>query len=83
MTRENKIQINFSHSSLAERRRRRRKTPEKKKFLNSAYMNVGRHSLDICSQGFCRVFACAVIHTAKRRTGLVLKFRAIHSVGII
>jgi hypothetical protein len=41
----------------------------KKKFLNSAYMNVGRRSLDICSQAFCQVFACVVIHIAKRRTG--------------
>ena len=55
----------------------------KKKVLNSAYMNVGRHSLDICSQAFCRVFACAVIHTVERRTGLVLRSRAIHSVGTI
>jgi hypothetical protein len=40
----------------------------KKKLLNSAYRNVGRHSLDICSQVICRVFACAVIHNAKYLT---------------
>jgi hypothetical protein len=55
----------------------------KKKFLNSTYMNVGRRSLDICSQAFCRVFAYAVIHTAKRCIGLVLRSGAIYSVGII
>jgi hypothetical protein len=42
---------------------------KKKKFLNSAYMNVGRRSLGICSQVFCQVFACVVIYIAKRRTG--------------
>jgi hypothetical protein len=36
-----------------------------KKFFNSAYMNVGRRSLGICSQAFCQVFAYALIHTAK------------------
>jgi hypothetical protein len=41
------------------------------------------HSLDICSQAFYRVFACAIIHTAKRRIGLVLRSGAIHSVGTI
>jgi hypothetical protein len=41
----------------------------KKKFLNSAYRNVGRCSLGICSQAICRVFAYAVIHTAKYLTG--------------
>jgi hypothetical protein len=46
-------------------------------------MNVGRRSLGICSQAFCRVFAFAVIHTAKCHTGLVLRSGAIHSVGII
>jgi hypothetical protein len=50
---------------------------------NSAYMNIGRRSLGICSQAFCRVFVCAVIHTAKRRTSLVLKSGAIHSLDII
>ena len=58
-------------------------TRKKKKFLNSAYMNVGRRSLGICSQVFCRVFACAVIHTAKRRPGLVLRSGVIYSVGTI
>ena len=52
----------------------------KKKFLNSVYMNVGHRSLGICSHAFCRVFACAVIHTAKCRICLVLKSVAIHSV---
>ncbi|KAG0521766.1 hypothetical protein BDA96_08G189700 [Sorghum bicolor] len=33
--------------------------------------------------GFCQVFACAVIHTAKRRIGLVLRSEAIHSLGTI
>jgi hypothetical protein len=28
-----------------------------------------RGSLGICSQAICRVFACAVIHTAKHLTG--------------
>jgi hypothetical protein len=46
-------------------------------------MNVGRRSLGICSQVFCRVFACVVIHTAKRRTSLVLRSGAFHSVGTI
>jgi hypothetical protein len=32
-------------------------------------MNVGRRSLDICSQAICRMFTCAVIHTAKHLTG--------------
>jgi hypothetical protein len=41
----------------------------KKKFLNSAYRNIGRRSLDICSQAICLVFACVVIHTAKHLTG--------------
>jgi hypothetical protein len=39
--------------------------------------------LGICSQAFCRMFACVVIHTAKRRIGLVLRSGAIHSMGII
>jgi hypothetical protein len=51
----------------------KKKDTRKKKFLNSAYMNVSRHSLGIYSQAFCRVFACAVIHTAKCRTSLVLR----------
>jgi len=55
----------------------------KKKFLNSAYMNVGRRSLGTCSQAFYRVFACAVIHTAKHRTGLVLRSGAVHNLDII
>ena len=54
---------------------------QKKKFLNFAYMNIGRCSLGICSQGFRQVFACAVIHTAKRRTCLVLRSRAISHHG--
>ena len=44
-------------------KKKKKEDTRKKKFLNSAYMNVGRYSLDICSQAFCRVFACAVIHT--------------------
>jgi hypothetical protein len=56
---------------------------KRRKFLNSAYMNVGRRSLGMCSQAFCRLFVCAVIHTAKRRTSLVLRYGAIHSVGTI
>jgi len=56
---------------------------QKEKFLNSAYMNVSRRSLGIYSQVFCRVVACVVIHTAKRRTCLVLRSKAIHSVGTI
>jgi hypothetical protein len=56
---------------------------QKKKFLNSTYINVGRRSLDICSQAFCRVFAYAVIHTAKRRICLILRSEAIHSVSTI
>jgi hypothetical protein len=63
--------------------RRRSKTPERKKFLNSAYMNVGRRSLDICFQAFCRVFACTVIHAAKHHAGLVLRSGTIHSVSTI
>ena len=54
----------------------------KKKFLNSACRNIGRGSLGICSQAFCQVFACTVIHM-KRHTGLVLRFRVIHSVSIV
>jgi len=46
-------------------------------------MNVDRRLLDICFQAFCQVFACAAIHTAKRRIGLVLRSEAIHSLGII
>ena len=54
----------------------------KKKFFNSVYINVGRRSLGICSQAFCRVFACADIYTAKRRTGLVLIFGAIFTTWV-
>jgi uncharacterized membrane protein len=64
-------------------RRKIIKTPEKKKFLNSAYMNIDRRSLGIYSQVFCRVFTYAVIYTAKYRLNLVLRFGAIHSVAII
>ena len=63
--------------------KKKKEDTRKKKFLNSAYMNVGRRSLGTCSQAFCRVFACAVIHTATHRTGLVLRSGAIHGVGII
>ena len=63
--------------------RKKKEDTRKKKFLNSTYMNVGRRSLGIYSQAFCRMFAYAVIHTAKRRIGLVLRSEAIYSVGII
>jgi hypothetical protein len=63
--------------------RKKKEDTRKKKFLNSAYMNVSRRSLGIGCQAFCRVFVCAVIHTAKRRTCLVLRSGAIHSVGTI
>jgi hypothetical protein len=42
---------------------------QKEEVSQPPYMNVGRRSLDICSQVFYRLFACAVIHTAKRCTG--------------
>jgi hypothetical protein len=63
--------------------RKKNEDTRKKKFLNFANMNVGCRSLGICSQAFCRVFACAVIHTAKRHIGLILRFEAIHSVDTI
>jgi hypothetical protein len=47
------------------RKKKKKEDTRKKKFLNSAYRNVGCYSLGICSQAICRVFACAVIHTAK------------------
>jgi hypothetical protein len=34
-------------------------------------MNIDRSSFGICFQAFCRVFAYAIIHLAKRRTSLV------------
>ena len=46
-------------------------------------MNVGRHSLSIYSQAFRRVFACAVIYTAKRLTDLILRSGVIHNIGTI
>jgi hypothetical protein len=63
--------------------KKKKKDTRKKKFLNSAYMNVGRRSLGICSQTFCQVFAYAVIHIVKRRTYLVLRSGAIHTLNII
>jgi hypothetical protein len=48
---------------------RKKEDIKKKKFLNFAYRNVGRRSLGIYSQAIYRVFACAVIHTAKHLTG--------------
>jgi hypothetical protein len=65
------------------RGRKKKKKDTRKKFLNSAYINVGRRSLGICSQAFCWVFVCVVIHIAERCTGLVLRSGAIHSVGTI
>jgi hypothetical protein len=64
-------------------RGRKKKKDTRKKFLNSAYINVGRRSLGICSQAFCRVFVCAVIHAAERCTSLALRSGVIHSVGTI
>jgi len=75
------IVVRSGHDKGAGRKKKKKDT-RKKKFLNSAYMNVVRRSLGICSQAFCRVFVCAVIHTAKHRTCLILR-SAIHSVGII
>jgi hypothetical protein len=69
--------LDQSYSSVAERRR---KTQETRSF--STCRNVGRRSLGICSQAFCRVFVCVIIHT-KRLSGLDVRYRAIHSVGII
>jgi len=70
--RENKFQISLSHFWVAEKKKREERH-RKKKFLNSAYKNVDPHLLVICSLAFCRVFAYAVIHTAKRRICLVLR----------
>jgi hypothetical protein len=50
-------------------RKKKKEDIRKKKILNSAYRNVGRCSLGIYSQAIRRVFACAVIHTAKHLTG--------------
>jgi hypothetical protein len=63
-------------------RRKKEDTRKNKFILNSAYKNVGRSSLDICSQASCRVFACAVIHMI-RQIGLGVRFGAIGSVGTI
>jgi hypothetical protein len=63
-------------------RKKKKEDTRKKKFLHFACGNVGRRSLGICSQAFCRVFACAVIYT-NRHTGLELRFGAIQSVGTI
>jgi hypothetical protein len=65
--------VSDQSSSFFGGRKKKKEDTRKKKFINSVYMNVGRRSLDICSQAFGRVFACAVIHTAKRRTGWVLR----------
>jgi hypothetical protein len=64
-------------------RKKNKENTRKKRFLNSAYINVDRRSLGICSQAFCQVFVCAIIHIAKCRIGLVLRSGAIHSVGTI
>jgi hypothetical protein len=60
-------------SSFFDGRKKKKEDTRKKKFLKSAYINVGRCSLDICSQGLCQVFTCAIIHTAKRRACLVFE----------
>ena len=81
MTRKNKFQISGLPHFFGGTKKE--KYTRKKKFLNSDYMNVGRRSLGIYSQIFYRVFACAVIHISKRRTGLVLRSGAIHNLVII
>jgi hypothetical protein len=68
--------------SFRSERRMKIQDTRKTKFLNSACRNVGRHSLGIYSQAFCRVFACAVIHM-NRHPSLDLRFLAIQSVGTI
>jgi hypothetical protein len=63
-------------------KKKKEDTRKNKFILNSAYKNVGRSSLNICSQTSCRVFACAVIHMI-RQIGLDVRFGAIRSVGTI
>jgi hypothetical protein len=76
--------IRFKSAFLIFRwQKKRRKTPEKKKFLNSTYINVGCRSLGICSKAFteCSPMRSSILQNIVKV--LFLISGAIHSLCTI
>jgi hypothetical protein len=64
-------------------KKKKKKDTRKKKFLNFAYINVGRLSLGICSQAFaeCSPMQSSILQSIVKVW--FLRFGAIHSVDTI